>query len=81
MESFNALRNDLIARAPNETVIYKGFIESLDAIEEPHYQMTNLAGWGGLPATQTHYFVVMPGDDGAASGQAAAMTFKAPELQ
>lgn len=81
VESFNKLRTDLIKRAPNETKIYKGFIESLDAIEAPHYQMTNLAGWGGLPATQTHYFVVLPGDEGTAQGKPSSMTFKAPELQ
>jgi len=81
VKSFNALRNELIARAPKETVIYKGFVESLDAIQSPHYQMTNLAGWGGLPATQTHYFVVLPGDVASANGQPASMTFKAPDLQ
>lgn len=81
VDSFNALRADLINRAPTEAVIYRGFIESLDAIEEPHYQMTNTAGWAGLPATQTHYFVVLPGDEAAAGGHSSSMTFEAPDLQ
>lgn len=81
VESFNKLRTDLIKRAPTECIVYKGFIESLEDIQEPHYQMVNLAGWGGLPATQTHYFVVLPGDDESANGRAASMTFNAPDLQ
>ena len=81
LASFNTLREDLIKRAPKETVIWKGFVESLDAIESPYYQMTNLAGWAGLPATQAHYFVVLPGDKAAADGKPSSMTFKAPDLQ
>ena len=81
VDSFNALRADLIKRATTELIIYKGFIESLNAIEEPHYQMANTGGWGGLPATQTHYFIVLPGDKAAADGHSARMTFKAPDLQ
>ena len=81
VDSFNKLRNDLIARAPKETVIHKGFIEDIKDIEAPYYQMTNLAGWAGLPARHAHYFVVLPGDEGAAKGQPASMTFKDPDLQ
>ena len=81
LASFNKLRNDLIARAPKEDVVYKGFIESLDDIVSPYYQMTNLAGWGGLPATQTHYFVVAPADEAAKAGKPSSITFKAPPLQ
>ncbi|WP_186774900.1 DUF1254 domain-containing protein [Allorhodopirellula solitaria] len=81
VDSFNKLRNDLIARAPKEDVVYKGFVESLDAIIEPYYQMTNLAGWGGLPARHAYYFVVAPADDAARKGGASSITFEAPPLQ
>ncbi|MGO2320033.1 MAG: hypothetical protein ACTH6O_13835 [Vibrio toranzoniae] len=81
VESFNTLRTDLIRRAPQETVIYKGFVDSIDDIQSPYYQMTNLAGWGGLPAKQASYFVVLLGDEATKQGKPASMTFKAPDLQ
>ena len=81
VESFNALRADLLKRGPKEAVLYKGFVESLAAIQAPHYQMVNLGGWGGLPATQTFYFVVLPGNKEAAEGKCSSTTFKAPDLQ
>ncbi|MDO3385842.1 DUF1254 domain-containing protein [Gilvimarinus sp. SDUM040013] len=81
VSSFNALRNELIARAPKEVIVYKGFIESLDDIVSPHYQMTNLAGWGGLPARHAHYFVVAPADDKARQGDASSFTFSPPPVQ
>lgn len=81
LDSFNTLRNDLITRAPKETIIHKGFIDNIKDIEAPHYQMTNLAGWAGFPVKQAHYFVVLPGDKETADAQPASMTFKAPELQ
>ena len=81
VDSFNALRADLLKRGPAEAVLYKGFIEKLADIQPPHYQMVNLGGWGGLPATQTFYFVVLPGNKEAAAGQCSSTTFKAPDLQ
>lgn len=81
VDSFNTLRNDLIARAPKEDVVYKGFIEDLDDIISPYYQMTNLAGWGGLPSSHAYYFVVAPGDEGARTGEPASVTFPAPPIQ
>lgn len=79
--SFNDLRNDLIARAPKEDVIYKGFIENIDDIVSPYYQMTNLAGWGGLPSRHAYYFVVAPNDAAASEGKPSSMTFSPPPLQ
>lgn len=79
--SFNELRTDLIRRAPTEVIIEKGFIDNIDNIIDPQYQLTNLAGWAGLPAKHAFYFVVLPGDDGAAQGEPASVTFDPPNLR
>ena len=81
VESFNKLRSQMIARAPKEVKTHLGFISSLDDIVEPHYQMANTAGWGGLPANDAFYFVLLPGDEKAKKGQCSSTTFKAPELK
>jgi len=81
LASFNALRNDLIRRAPTEAVIEEGFVDDIDDISDPQFQLTNLAGWGGLPARHAFYFVVLPGDEGAAGGKTASVTFEAPDLR
>ena len=79
-KSFNALRTELISRAPTEGIIHEGFITDISDIVEPHYQMINLAGWGGLPAEHAYYFAALPGDEGAAAGECASTTFQAPDL-
>jgi len=79
--SFNTLRSNLISRAPTEGVIEKGFIDNIDDIDTPQYQLINTAGWAGLPAKHAFYFVVLPGDDGAAQGQPASVTFQPPDLR
>jgi len=81
VESFNKLRNELIKRAVTEGVIHRGFIDDINDIDPPHYQMINLAGWGGLPAKHAFYFVVLPGDKGATNGEHSSVTFKVPDLQ
>lgn len=81
LASFNTLRNDLIRRAPMEVVIEEGFVDDIDDISKPQFQLTNLAGWGGLPAQHAFYFVVLPGDEGAAGGETASVTFEPPQLR
>ncbi len=81
LDSFNKLRNDLIARTAKELIVYKGFIEDIKDIDAPHYQMANISGWGGLPASHAHYFIILPGDEGSKNGKPSSMTFSAPELQ
>ena len=79
--SFNKLRGELIKRAITEGVIHRGFVDDIKNIDPPHYQMINLAGWGGLPAKHAFYFVVLPGDEGAKNGAHSSVTFNAPDLQ
>ena len=81
VESFNTMRNDLIKRAVTEGVIHRGFIDDIKNIDPPHYQMINLAGWGGLPAKHAFYFIVLPSDEGAKAGKHSSVTFNAPDLQ
>lgn len=81
LDTFNTLRNELISRAPKEAIVYKGFVESLDDIEPPHYQLVSIAGWGGLPARHAHYFVIAPADDKARQGGASSLTFTPPPVQ
>lgn len=80
-ESFNKLRNHMLIEAIEKTIIHKGFIDDLNDIVFPHYQMTNLAGWAGLPAKHAFYFVVLPGDEAAKMGQPSSMTFQSPPVQ
>jgi hypothetical protein len=81
-ESFNKLRNHLIGPyGIKKAIIHEGFIEDLEDIVFPHYQMVNLGGWAGLPATHAFYFVVLPGDDTAKLGKPSSMTFRPPPLQ
>ncbi|AWW32216.1 lytic murein transglycosylase [Echinicola strongylocentroti] len=79
--SFNKLRGDLIKRAITEGVIEEGFIDDIDDIKTPQYQMINTAGWAGLPAKHAYYFVVLPGDEGAKNGEHSSVTFEEPDLQ
>ena len=60
-DSFNKLRAYLIGPYGIKTaVIHEGFIENLEDIVFPHYQIVNLGGWAGLPAKHALYFVVLP---------------------
>jgi hypothetical protein len=79
--SFNALRDDLIKRAPTEGIIEQGFIDDIDDIVTPQYQLINIAGWAGLPAKHAFYFVVLPGDEGAKQGKPASVAFEPPDLR
>ncbi|GGF39843.1 DUF1254 domain-containing protein [Echinicola rosea] len=81
VESFNKLRGELIKRAITEGVIEEGFIDDIDDIKTPQYQMINTAGWAGLPAKHAYYFVVLPGDEGAKNGEHSSVTFEKPDLQ
>lgn len=78
--SFNTLRDELAARA-TEGVSEKGFIDDISQIETPHYQIVNVAGWAGLPAKNAFYFAIAPGDEGAAAGKPASVTFTPPNLR
>ncbi|MBE9489221.1 MAG: DUF1254 domain-containing protein [Bacteroidetes bacterium] len=81
VESFNKLRNKLIKSAVTEGVIHRGFIDDINNIDAPHYQMINLAGWAGMPAKHAFYFVVLPGDEGAKKGSHSTVTFNIPDLK
>ena len=81
LDSFNKLRAEMIVRTAKELVVYKGFIENIKDIQAPHYQMANISGWGGFPASHAHYFIILPGDEGSKNGKPSSMTFSAPELQ
>jgi hypothetical protein len=81
-DSFNKLRKYLIGPYGIKTaIIHEGFIDDLENIVFPHYQMVNLGGWAGLPAKHAFYFVVVPGDDAAKQGQPSSMTFRNPPVQ
>lgn len=81
VDSFNKLRGELITRAVTEGVIEEGFIDDIEDIKTPQYQMINLAGWAGLPAKHAYYFVVLPGDEGAKKGEPSSVTFMPPNLR
>jgi hypothetical protein len=82
VESFNALRFDLIRRAVEEVAQpHLGFIERLEDINTPQYQMVNLAGWGGLPVRHAHYIPIEVTDERALAGEPSSMTFAPPELR
>ncbi len=80
-ETFNTLRKHLLTTGIKKAVIYKGFVEGLENIVFPHYQMVNLGGWGGLPAKHAFYFVIAPGDKASRKGECSSTTFFPPELQ
>ena len=79
--TFNELRVHLLTTGIKKAVIHKGFIEDLEDIVFPHYQMVNLGGWAGLPATHAFYFVIVPGDEAAKKGEPSSMTFTLPPVQ
>jgi hypothetical protein len=80
-DSFNRLRNHLLTTGINKAIIHKGFVEDLEDIVFPHYQLVNIGGWAGLPAKHAFYFVVMPGDEAAKKGKPSSMTFRPPPVQ
>ena len=46
-ETFNKLRKHLIGPyGIKKAIIYKGFVDKLEDIVFPHYQIVNLGGWG-----------------------------------
>ena len=48
--SFNKLRSYMIGPyGIKNAIIHKGFVENLEDIIFPHYQMVNMGGWAGLP--------------------------------
>jgi hypothetical protein len=82
LDSFNALRFDLLRRAVEEVAQpHLGFIESLEDINLPQYQMVNLAGWGGLPVRHAHYIPIDPRDERTLAGEPSSVTFAPPELR
>lgn len=82
LDSFNQLRAELIHRAVVDGVEpHIGFIERLEDIEAPHYQMANTAGWGGLPVRHAHYIPITPRDERVLAGEPSSMTFRPPELR
>lgn len=82
LDSFNALRFDLLRRAVEEVAQpFLGFIESLDDINPPQYQMVNLAGWGGLPVRYAHYIPITSGDKRVLAGDPSSVTFTPPRLR
>jgi hypothetical protein len=82
LDSFNALRFDLLRRAVEEVAQpYLGFIESLDDINPPQYQMVNLAGWGGLPVRHAHYIPITSRDKRVLAGEPSSVTFTPPKLR
>lgn len=81
-DSFNKLRSYLIGPyGIKNAIIDKGFVENIEDIVFPHYQMVNLGGWAGLPARHAFYFVIVPGDESAKTGKPSSMTFNLPPLQ
>ena len=80
--SFNKLRTHLIGPyGIKKAIIYKGFVDNLEDIVFPHYQIVNLGGWAGLPAKHAFYFVIVPGDEAAKQGKPSSMTFTPPPVQ
>jgi hypothetical protein len=82
LDSFNQLRADLIRRAVLEGVEpHLGFVERLEDVVTPHFQMANTAGWGGLPVRHAHYIPITPRDERVLAGEPSSMTFRPPELR
>jgi len=81
-KTFNKLRNHLIGPyGIKNAIIHKGFVDNLEDVMFPHYQMVNLGGWAGLPAKHAFYFVIVPGDEAAKQGNPSSMTFTPPPVQ
>ena len=79
--SFNKLRYHLLTTGMKIVKPHEGFIDNIYDIVFPHYQMTNLGGWGGLPAKDAFYFVVLPEGNAAIKGECSSTTFNPPPLQ
>ena len=80
--TFNALRTHLIGPyGIKNAIIHEGFVDNLEDVVFPHYQMVNLGGWAGLPAKHAFYFVIVPGDEAARKGEPSSMTFRPPPVQ
>lgn len=81
-ETFNKLRSYLIGpEGIKKAKIHQGFVDNLEDVVFPHYQIVNLGGWAGLPAKHAFYFVILPGDEKAKKGEASSMTFTVPPVQ
>jgi hypothetical protein len=81
-DSFNTLRADLLRQVVQQPPrVDLGFIEDLDEIHQPEYQLVSLAGWGGLPVRHAHYIPIVPTDERVAAGEPSSMTFSPPELR
>ena len=81
-DSFNELRTYQIGPyGMKKAILHKGFVEDIEDIVFPHYQMVNMGGWGGLPAKHAFYFLVLPGDEASKQGKPSSMTFDLPPLQ
>ena len=80
-DSFNKLRTHLLMTGLKKSIIHKGFIEDLEDIVFPHYQLVNIGGWAGLPAKHAFYFIVAPGDEASKKGKPSSMTFRPPPVQ
>ena len=82
VESFNAVRANLLQRvAAGEAKSELGFVNDLNDIVFPHYQLVSIAGWAGQPATEAFYILLSGGDDTARQGGCSAFTFSTPDLQ
>lgn len=80
--NFNKLRAHLIGPyGMKNAIIHKGFVDNLEDVVFPSYQMVNLGGWAGLPAKHAFYFVVIPGDEASKNGKASSITFTPPPVQ
>lgn len=81
-KSSNKLRAELIGpKGIKKAIIHKGFVDNLEDIVFPHYQIVNLGGWAGLPAKHAFYFVVVPGDVKSKEGKPSSITFTPPPVQ
>jgi hypothetical protein len=82
LDSFNKLRFAVLKDAAmGKGRSELGFVETVSDVVFPHYQIANIAGWGGLPARHAYYMLVPPGDEAAKRGECASTTFMPPDLQ
>lgn len=81
VDSFNNVRQELLKRvAAGEAKSELGFVNSINDIVYPHYQLVSIAGWAGQPAQEAFYILLSPGDEAARKGECSSMTFTPPEL-